>query len=113
MRRRCDVCGLIEAEHPEPLGNDCYRRAVAARFPMSAPARWEAPRSPLEVRRAQERGLVLQVTQADLWRALAHDGKPELPQRHRKLTCPYCRKVLLGRHAFRRHLRDCGMGKPG
>jgi hypothetical protein len=69
-RRSCDVCGLLEAEHPEPLGNDCYRRAVAARFPASTPARWKAPRSPLEVRKAEERGYLLQASQTGLWRAL-------------------------------------------
>ncbi|HET7110227.1 MAG TPA: hypothetical protein VFI41_05105 [Gemmatimonadales bacterium] len=71
-RRQCDVCGLLEAEHPEPLGNDCYRRIVAARFPMSAPARWAARRSPLEVRRATESGTLLQGHLAGLWRALGH-----------------------------------------
>jgi len=70
-RRSCDVCHLLEVEHPQPLGNDCYRRIVAARFPMSAPARWTAPRSPLEVRRATERGTVLQGAQKGLWPALA------------------------------------------
>jgi hypothetical protein len=69
-RRVCDVCHLLEAEHSEPLGNDCYRRAVAARYPASAPARWKAPRSPLEVRRAEERGILLQMAQEGLWRAL-------------------------------------------
>jgi hypothetical protein len=38
-RRQCDVCLLIEVEHPQPLGNDCYRRAIAAYFPKSAVAR--------------------------------------------------------------------------
>lgn len=69
-RRPCDVCHLLEAEHPQPLGNDCYRRVVAARFPASAPARWTARRSPLEVRRAQESGLALQAAQKGLWPAL-------------------------------------------
>lgn len=69
-RRQCDVCLLIEAEHRDLLGNDCYRRAVAAYFPISAPARWTARRSPLEVRRAQERGVTLQVLHVGLWRVL-------------------------------------------
>lgn len=69
-RRRCDVCHLTEAEHPDQLGNSCYVRAVAARFPMSAPARWTARRSPLEVQKATERGAALQVAQNGLWRAL-------------------------------------------
>ena len=71
-RRQCDVCHLLEVEHPQPLGNDCYRRIVAARFPASAPARWTARRSPLEVYRASESGLALQAAQAGLWKALGH-----------------------------------------
>lgn len=70
LRRVCDVCLLLEAEHRDPLGNDCYRRIVAARFPASAPARWTARRSPLEVQRATERGVVLQSAQEGLWKAL-------------------------------------------
>lgn len=70
-RRPCDVCHLLEAEHTQPLGNDCYRRIVAARYPASAPDRWVARRSPLERHRAEERGMLLQSTQAGLWAALA------------------------------------------
>lgn len=70
-RRPCDVCHLLEAEHPDALGNGCYRRVVAARFPSSAPTRWTARRSPLEVHEATERGTVLQSRQEGLWKALA------------------------------------------
>lgn len=70
-RRQCDVCGLLEVEHPEPLGNGCYARIIAARFPASAPERYRGFRSPLERRQAQERGVVLQTTMAGYWRALA------------------------------------------
>ena len=68
-RRQCDVCLLIEAEHRQPLGNDCYRRAVAAYFPASAPAR-QSHQTPLVARRAAVRGLWLQTAHAGLWKAL-------------------------------------------
>lgn len=65
-RRQCDVCGLIQAEHADLGGNCCYRRAIAAYFPMSAPAR-QTYETPLEARQAAVRGAVLQVTVRPLW----------------------------------------------
>jgi hypothetical protein len=69
-RRTCDVCHLLDAEHPEPLGNDCYRRIVAARFPMSAVARQSFPTA-LQAHEAAVRGQLLQSSLGGLWKALA------------------------------------------
>jgi hypothetical protein len=71
VRRVCDVCGLIEAEHPDRLGNDCYRRIVAAHFPVSAVDRYKGWSSPLEAQKAKERAVVLQTRLAGFWKALA------------------------------------------
>lgn len=68
-RRECDVCHLLEAEHSDVLGNDCYRRMVAAYFPASAAAR-QSGLTPLERHRLAIRGAVLQTTVRPLWDAL-------------------------------------------
>lgn len=68
-RRHCDVCGLLEAEHVDVGGNDCYRRAVAAYFPASAPAR-QRYETPLEAHQAAVSGARLQIDQGGLWKAL-------------------------------------------
>ena len=74
-RRICDVCGLLGVEHPEPLGNGCYARAVASRFPRSAPDS-QPGLTPLERQKAKERGMVLQTTMAGYWRALGRTYGP-------------------------------------
>lgn len=68
-RRQCDVCLLIEAEHPQPLGNDCYRRAIAAHFPVSAVGR-QHYESPLQAHQAAVAGLWTQNELTGLWKAL-------------------------------------------
>lgn len=69
-RRQCDVCHLLEAEHRDRGGNDCYRRIVAARFPMSAPAR-QSFRTAVSAHRAAVRGTLLQGPAAALTKALS------------------------------------------
>jgi len=69
-RRVCDVCHLLEAEHPDVGGNSCYPRIVAARFPMSAVAR-QSFRTAAHAHRAAVRGTLLQLDAAVLSKALS------------------------------------------